>query len=424
MITDFADLLNAFIQKEVESLDRQNIDHPPTIGAMYEGLTQALVNRTIPAALKLRVVSGFITNDAGELSRQIDCMLVVGDGEQVPHTNQYTYHVTNVIAVLEVKKKLYSKDISSAYANLYRVKEIHQYKPVDFRLALGAYRLIVGKQPPDRDAISVLPLLEEQIYRTLLIEEVLPVRIVIGYHGFATEQSFRESFVQFLASHPQETGYGPQSLPNLIICGQYSIVKLNGMPYASPLMALGGIRMWPLLVSYASNPLIPLLELIWTRLTFHFNLAIDGYNDDLSTEIMKTLLLTWPEESDAETGWHYFYLPIDEAALQSAPVAGSWQPVTINEAQAAILIELGEVEAITVDDEFEAANEDGGDVDSLLKPLIDARLISREGNRLILLTRQCEVAFLPDGTIVAAENVDGRLSRWVVERSETARVEI
>ena len=105
MISIVAELLEAFRRKEAELLDKQDITHAPTIGRMYEGLTREVLERSIPTDLDLRVVSGFITNDSGELSKQIDCMLVIGEGEQIPYTDDYKYHISNVIAVIGMVQK-------------------------------------------------------------------------------------------------------------------------------------------------------------------------------------------------------------------------------------------------------------------------------------------------------------------------------
>src|SRR3990172_12467034 len=118
MISTVADLLDALKNQEAKLLDEQKITHAPTIGSMYEGLTKSILERALPSKLELRVVSGFITNESGRISKQIDCMLVDGIGEKIPYTDNYRYDIENVIAVIEVKKNLYSDELDSAYKNL------------------------------------------------------------------------------------------------------------------------------------------------------------------------------------------------------------------------------------------------------------------------------------------------------------------
>ena len=118
MIKTFKDLLQDLKEKGIQEIEQYlNIGHNPTIGDMYEGLTKELMEKSIFEGLELSVVSGKIINDDGVLSRQIDCMIVVGDGEKLPYTDSYIYNINNVIAVIEVKKKLFSKELQSAHEN-------------------------------------------------------------------------------------------------------------------------------------------------------------------------------------------------------------------------------------------------------------------------------------------------------------------
>jgi hypothetical protein len=55
------------------------------------------------------------------LSRQIDVMVVHGDGERIPHTDHWIYPVNKVIAVIEVKKSPYKKDLADALGTARRL---------------------------------------------------------------------------------------------------------------------------------------------------------------------------------------------------------------------------------------------------------------------------------------------------------------
>lgn len=92
------------------------IKQPGLIGDMYEGLTSELLNKSIFEGLDLRIASGKVKNNSGFLSSQIDCMLVVGDGDNIPFTNKKVYHYSQVIAVLEVKKILTKKKLSIPFS--------------------------------------------------------------------------------------------------------------------------------------------------------------------------------------------------------------------------------------------------------------------------------------------------------------------
>src|ERR1700687_4623636 len=123
MIKTVASLLAAFSEAEVREIEKAGIKHAPTIGSMYEGLTSTLLHKAIPEGLGLQVVSGFIDDGQGNLTDQIDCMLVKGTGISVPFTILFKWHIKDVIAVLEVKKNLFSSELADAHGDLRKVLE-------------------------------------------------------------------------------------------------------------------------------------------------------------------------------------------------------------------------------------------------------------------------------------------------------------
>ena len=89
MINTIYELLSLLKDKGIAEIEPYlSIQHNPTIGDMYEGLTKILTDKAIFKGLDLRVTSGKIKNIYGVLSRQIDCMIVVGDGEKIPFTKK------------------------------------------------------------------------------------------------------------------------------------------------------------------------------------------------------------------------------------------------------------------------------------------------------------------------------------------------
>jgi hypothetical protein len=108
MIKTVADLLHSLIERERSVLGKVSIPHGPTIGAMDEGLTRAALDRVIPLRddATLSVAKGFARGADGALSRQLDCMLVAGEGERIPYSGDHIYPVEQVIAVVEVKKTI------------------------------------------------------------------------------------------------------------------------------------------------------------------------------------------------------------------------------------------------------------------------------------------------------------------------------
>jgi hypothetical protein len=95
--------------------------------------------------LDLRVVDGKITNASGKLSDQIDCMLVHGDGVAIPYTSSHIYPIERVLAVVEVKKTLYSSGLEDAYLNLSSVLNLQRIGEEEYRGARRAFRAIAQR---------------------------------------------------------------------------------------------------------------------------------------------------------------------------------------------------------------------------------------------------------------------------------------
>lgn len=183
MINTVKELLDSLKEKGISEIeDFLYIKHGPTIGAMYEGLTKQLMDKAVFQGLDLKVCSGFIENSNGDLSRQIDCMIVVGSGKQIPYTEEYIYGTSQVIAVIEVKKDLFSKEVDLAYKNLLSVKNIVQPDcDMEIDRLEQAYENVTGRKLPSVEEVKSMPEYEQYLYHALVVEAYLPVRITIGY---------------------------------------------------------------------------------------------------------------------------------------------------------------------------------------------------------------------------------------------------
>lgn len=146
-----------------------------------------MLNEAIFKSLNLKVSSGFIFNGENELSKQIDCMIVVGDGIKIPFSEEYKYSIKQVIAIIEVKKDLFKREMDLSYKNLLSVKNI--IKP-DHDMAIDileqAYQNVTGRKLPNQQELDKMT--EEQyLYHALVVESYMPIRIAFGYGGFSTE---------------------------------------------------------------------------------------------------------------------------------------------------------------------------------------------------------------------------------------------
>lgn len=71
MIKTVNELLEAIRDKGVKEIEPfLHIKHGPTIGDMYEGLTKDIASKALFENAHIRVVSGFISNTDGEMTKQ------------------------------------------------------------------------------------------------------------------------------------------------------------------------------------------------------------------------------------------------------------------------------------------------------------------------------------------------------------------
>ena len=187
MIKTVAELLSAVAVEERQKLDTYKISHAPTIGSMYEGLSRSILEKAIPERLNLKVVEGFVVF-GDDTSGQIDCMLVAGEGERIPHTDKYKWPIENVISVFEIKKTLTSSELFDSYFHLREVDRLYasyiqsgraRNVKVDIEIPRRIFGQVTGVIPPPHTKIEELSFDMEMIYHTLIMEFLSPIRIVI-----------------------------------------------------------------------------------------------------------------------------------------------------------------------------------------------------------------------------------------------------
>ncbi|MGI8889031.1 MAG: DUF6602 domain-containing protein [Nocardioidaceae bacterium] len=189
MIKTVAEFLRDLMEKERQVLDAVELKHAPTIGDMYEGLSQEVLGRAIPPGLGLRIVSGFVSDGQDQLSGQMDYMLVRGEGVPIPHTSDFIWHIKDVIAVFEIKKTLYAVEMKEAFQHLNELRTIEKsynqshHDPVDIHSTLRAFAETTMTVAPTSESIETLPYHLQVIFHTLAAEHLGTLRIVIGYHG-------------------------------------------------------------------------------------------------------------------------------------------------------------------------------------------------------------------------------------------------
>ncbi|NTA13809.1 DUF6602 domain-containing protein [Agrobacterium tumefaciens] len=421
MIRSIGEMLEGLRQAEAERLHKSDIRHAPTIGAMYEGLTKDILARAIPKGLDLKIVSGFIIDGNGNSSGQIDCMLVQGEGIHVPYVDGlFQWHVSDVLVVFEVKKNLFASDLSDAHDQLLGVSDIFsswiQTPGLAGSFDLGASRRIysecTGLVAPERNEWRAENRANHLIWHTIMADQIAPLRVALGYGGYSTERGLRKGFLSFLEGNLNKKGFGPPSLPNLIVGDGVSLLKLSGHPWSAP---VGKDGFWPIMASSHVNPTFLILELIWTRISYKEPVAAI-FGDDLELERLAPLIDGRPqprEPASDQWGWNYRIENLSARQLKGEHF-NQWEPVEIDLDQNVVISILCNEDQSVTDPEFlDFLRGKGHDPEAFIDALCRTTLVARDGDMLQLTTSQCQVVALPDGRFVAADNNTGRLTRWL-----------
>jgi hypothetical protein len=383
MITTLAALLEALRNAEAEVLKKHDIKHGPTIGDMYEGLTRDILSRAIPSELGLKVVEGFIEGLNGEKSNQADVLLVRGEGRQIPYTEKFIWPIQNVLAIFEVKKTLYADSLADAFAKMRKVSELHKsfeasngYNGKDVAFGHKNFAKLTGFYPRLSEVDNLpdpLPL----IHYSMLLEQLAPIRIILGYEGFVDEEGLRKGIVKLLLDNGAGANRGFLSLPSLVICRQASVIKSNGMPYYCPLNDYN--EWWYTMASNSENPTKLILEAIWTKISAEMPVSLpmdDSLDQERFFPFMRQKFVQVKNDGVIQSGFAFECfesLPHNDANEQPA-----WQPHDADMVESVTLMRAAQKGSVTVDDpHFENfAVENGTTAKDVLISLVRKRILA------------------------------------------------
>lgn len=411
IIKNSSQIINEIIKFEKKKIDEFDIkiNHTPTIGKQYEGMTINALNQSIPSTLSLRIISGFIKNSKNQLSGQIDCMICFGDGELVPGTkDEYIYEISQVLVVIEIKKNLFSNELKDSYEHLLGVNNlICDYEDIPSEhmdIINTSFAKATGVLIRNRDDIKSLNNeFLEMTYHGLLSQFIMPLRIVIGYEGFSTEKSLREKFISFIESNPNKKGFGPFSFPDLILCGKNCLLKLNGEPY-SPVIEDDFLEFYS---SSSENNIQILTELIFSRISRY---TLFDFSEDDKQEQLKYYLGAKLTKLDGRTGWEYRYHSLNISTNNSNGGVVKWQPAFVSQEAHIVFSYLCKGEVDITSAYFKSVKQN---VPDILEQLLKTRLIALRENKLYLITYNLQCVILPTGEYVVADDNYGYFDKWL-----------
>ncbi|MEV9651271.1 DUF6602 domain-containing protein [Bacillus aerius] len=429
MINTVADMLLELKkneEKRIEQFKKEvvNVKQSTIVGGIFEGTAQKILEKSIFENFDLRVVSGQIINKNKDISSQIDCMIVEGEGRQIPNTNDFIYDISQVIAVIEVKKNLNKNDLEDSYSKMLKISKIMEPRDMtenEYRLFRDSFRSALNMEVPDYNDLGNYDLFIQQMYHTLLLETITPLRVVFGFYGYTTMKSLRKGFTNYLKANVSTDsehlikGFSPYSFPNLIFTRDSSLIKINGIPYAPTIDEKG---YWDCYTSSNNNPLFHFLEMLWTRLSYKHGISSDIFGEDLEIEGHYRFLKTRPISWNGKTGWEFEYLELpNDFELEEEPMYIDWQPAELSEPEHLIIVWLCNDNTINTNSEIfkKLIQQYNLDESDFLAELKDKKLIFKDSNNeLKLLTDEC-IAVIKDGKFYAGENRDGRMNRWMLK---------
>ncbi|WP_316795300.1 DUF6602 domain-containing protein [Pedobacter agri] len=425
-INTLADLLIEIRDAESKVIDERGIKHPPTIGAMYEGLTQRMLNETILDGLGLKVIRNSFIRYAPELvSKEFDIMIIEGEGNPIPYVEDiFEVGLQQVIAVIQVKKTLNPKQFEEGILNLRSIIETADMLDVDISrkyqldMYASAFRSIAGESLLLRDKLrnQFSSVTQEGVFWALKWEAILPARILLSYNGYKTEEGLRNVFSRYLKSQngPSKTrvwGSSPLHLPNLIISRDSSIIKNNGLPYTLPMTQ----DQWMFYTSTFGNPMRHLIEVIWSRMCYRYGLDPEIFGEDLTVKGVNHFLSSNVVNIDGQRSWDYHYYDVPKHRLSKVSADRDWEPVKLNREQFYIigyLCENGELPINKINtclQDFSLSVEES----SFIRELTATGLVYiKDFKAIALSTLRCQAIKTQDG-VFCADNNTGRLSRWI-----------
>lgn len=187
------------------------------------------------------------------------------------------------------------------------------------------------------------------------------------------------------------------------------MVKANGRPYLKPLRD----GYWDFMLSSKANPVLLMLELIWTKISLEFDVGMP-WGDDFEMEGLNEFLRAKAIIKEEQGGWMFKYDELSKDTLESRTSSIEWEPVEVTSSVYAIFHQLTQSDVYTKEPDFIAFAEKGaGSVSEFIDQITSTNFAAYDGESLSLNSENLIAAVLSDGRFVLAENNSGRFDAWL-----------
>lgn len=269
------------------------------------------------------------------------------------------------------------------------------YEP-NISLARLSFSQITGKEALLKYS-DIHRMLEDDkvLFYCLVQDSLAPVSIIHGYSGYKTEYGLRKVFIDIVEEKLNVSGtgitLGVPSIPSLVVSD--CLIKANGMPF----MVNTGNKDWVSVFSMRHNPIKVILELIWTKIAYYFDVEMP-WNDGLDMESVAPLMKAKVVQIDKQIGWRYDTLEYNEKALIRED-NNSWSPHYLGIAEMSALnrmiIKGG---FLPLDSELNNYLEKyNTTVDEVIHNLIITNLFIHDDNSIYPLKKQTYIINIDDG---------------------------
>ena len=247
------------------------------------------------------------------------------------------------------------------------------------------------------------------VFQTLAHEQLQAIRIIFGFGGYQSERNFRKAVAGIIEKQVGVPGRGVLAFPQLITSGRYSLVKANGMPFSASMID----GKWPFCSSSSANPILLMLEYIWTRLEREYQTSAP-WGEVLENVELRSFLLASPEQQGEMTGWSTRSPKVSAASRAAASIPAA-EPARLTSEQFIAIQRLCGGRPVRLGDTatLEYLRASGIDAGDFKENLLRTGLVALRGEELQLTTEECQCIILPNGQFIAGENNTGRLTRWL-----------
>lgn len=273
---------------------------------------------------------------------------------------------------------------------------------------------ITGKKVESQSDVEALPEAYQYLWHAFVVTYASPLKIILGYNGFASEQNLRDGFVEFLKEKGTSgaKGFGWASFPHLIVDDMYSLLLTNGFPYSYTTLD----ERCCVYASSKTNPIVHLIEFLWTKLTISEGISLI-YDQDLKEENIAPFLWTKFVNNGSQLGWAYDYDTLTPEMEKHSDYI-EWQPTEIDSNQHTLITKLCKDGKLALSGDFfqSCVKESGVSRSEFIDDLRSKGLITVVGNDVVLTTESCMCGITPDGKFWCGENLDGKFSRWLISQ--------